>query len=111
MIVYVASYSIGRAIVITLASSLLLQLAYFASVLFLVWQSGCARKAGKSADASLWFPRRWSPHRSMPTCGSLRLNRKESAGNPQGSDGRSESAADQSKQRLWNEFCVAISAE
>ncbi|WP_352846740.1 exopolysaccharide production repressor protein [Mesorhizobium sp. M0622] len=34
----------------TLACSLLLQLAYFGSVLVLVWRSGCAREAGQRAE-------------------------------------------------------------
>ncbi|MER9436091.1 exopolysaccharide production repressor protein [Mesorhizobium sp. M0618] len=43
MIVYVASHSIRTVVVTTLACSLLLQLAYFASVLFLIWRSGGKR--------------------------------------------------------------------
>ncbi|MES0200925.1 exopolysaccharide production repressor protein [Mesorhizobium sp. M0011] len=34
----------------TLACSLLLQLAYFGSVLFLIWRSGFAREAGQRAE-------------------------------------------------------------
>ncbi|MER9050269.1 exopolysaccharide production repressor protein [Mesorhizobium sp. M0923] len=34
--------------VTTLACSLLLQVAYFVSVLFLIWRSGCACRAGRS---------------------------------------------------------------
>ncbi|MER9867266.1 exopolysaccharide production repressor protein [Mesorhizobium sp. M0136] len=48
--VYFASYSIGTVVVTTLACSLLLQLAYFASVLFLIWRSGCASRAGQMAE-------------------------------------------------------------
>ncbi|MER9401786.1 exopolysaccharide production repressor protein [Mesorhizobium sp. M0615] len=33
-----------------LAGSLLLQLAYFASVLFLVWRASCASRAGQRAE-------------------------------------------------------------
>ncbi|WP_245271202.1 exopolysaccharide production repressor protein [Mesorhizobium sp. LNJC384A00] len=47
---YFASHSIGTAIVTTLACSLLLQLAYFASVLFLIWRSGCVSRAGQRAE-------------------------------------------------------------
>ncbi|RWA97938.1 MAG: exopolysaccharide repressor protein [Mesorhizobium sp.] len=45
-----ASHSIPLAIVTTLACSLLLQVVYFASVLFLIWRSGSAREARQSAD-------------------------------------------------------------
>ncbi|MER9064106.1 exopolysaccharide production repressor protein [Mesorhizobium sp. M0698] len=45
MTVYFASHSIRTVVVTTLACSLLLQLAYFASVLFLIWWSGCANRA------------------------------------------------------------------
>ncbi len=48
--VYFASHSIRLAVVTTLACSLLLQLAYFASVLFLIWRSGFANRAGKMAE-------------------------------------------------------------
>ncbi|MER9214347.1 exopolysaccharide production repressor protein [Mesorhizobium sp. M0663] len=47
---YFASHSIGTAIVTTLACSLLLQLAYFASVLFLIWRSGHVSRAGQRAE-------------------------------------------------------------
>lgn len=47
--VYFVLHSIRTAILTTLAYSLLLQVAYFGSVLFLVWRSGCARKAGQKA--------------------------------------------------------------
>ncbi|MER9568952.1 exopolysaccharide production repressor protein [Mesorhizobium opportunistum] len=47
---YFASYSIGTVVVTTLTCSLLLQLAYFASVLFLIWRSGFAREAGQGAE-------------------------------------------------------------
>lgn len=50
LIVYFASHSIGTAVVTTLACSLLLQLAYFGSVLFLIWRSGFAREAGQRAE-------------------------------------------------------------
>lgn len=46
--VYVASHSIRAVVVTTLDCSLLLQLGYFASVLFLVWRSGCASRACKN---------------------------------------------------------------
>lgn len=48
--VYFASHSIGTVVVTTLACSLLLQLAYFASVLFLIWQSGCVGRAGQRPE-------------------------------------------------------------
>ncbi|WP_031200824.1 exopolysaccharide production repressor protein [Mesorhizobium sp. LSHC414A00] len=47
--VYFASHSVGTVVVTTLACSLLLQLAYFASVLFLIWRSGCVNRAGQRA--------------------------------------------------------------
>ncbi|MER9408318.1 exopolysaccharide production repressor protein [Mesorhizobium caraganae] len=50
MTVYFASHSIGRVVVTTLACSLLLQLAYFASVLFLIWRSGCDSRVGQRAE-------------------------------------------------------------
>ncbi|MER9848852.1 exopolysaccharide production repressor protein [Mesorhizobium sp. M0106] len=49
VIVYFASHSIRTVVVTTLACSLLLQLAYFASVLFLIWWSGCVSRAGQRA--------------------------------------------------------------
>ncbi|ESZ39095.1 hypothetical protein X731_27415 [Mesorhizobium sp. L2C054A000] len=48
--VYFASHSISTVVVTTLACSLLLQLAYFASVLFLIWRSGCVSRAGQRAE-------------------------------------------------------------
>lgn len=48
--VYFASHSIGTVVVTTLACSLLLQLAYFASVLSLIWRSGCVSRAGQRAE-------------------------------------------------------------
>ncbi|WP_244571520.1 exopolysaccharide production repressor protein [Mesorhizobium carmichaelinearum] len=45
--VYFGSHSIRLAILTTLACSLLLQVVYFASVLFLVWQSSRASRAGE----------------------------------------------------------------
>ncbi|MER8708912.1 exopolysaccharide production repressor protein [Mesorhizobium sp. M1088] len=50
LIVYFASHSIRTAVVTTLACSLLLQLAYFASVLFLIWRSGRVSRAGQRAE-------------------------------------------------------------
>ncbi|MER9600311.1 exopolysaccharide production repressor protein [Mesorhizobium sp. M0244] len=50
LIVYFASHSIRTVVVTTLACSLLLQLAYFASVLFMIWRSGCASRAGQRAE-------------------------------------------------------------
>lgn len=44
--VYFASRSIGTVVVTTLACSLLLQVTYFASVLFLIWRSGYHSRAG-----------------------------------------------------------------
>ncbi|MER8383863.1 exopolysaccharide production repressor protein [Mesorhizobium sp. M1399] len=49
LIVYFASHCIRTVVVTTLACSLLLQLAYFASVLFLIWRSGCVNRAGQRA--------------------------------------------------------------
>ncbi|MER8640414.1 exopolysaccharide production repressor protein [Mesorhizobium sp. M0895] len=49
LIVYFASHSIRTVVVTTLACSLLLQLVYFASVLFLIWRSGCVNRAGQRA--------------------------------------------------------------
>ncbi|MER9209518.1 exopolysaccharide production repressor protein [Mesorhizobium sp. M0771] len=48
--VYFASHSIGTVVVTTLACSLLFQLAYFASVLFLIWRSDWASRAGQRAE-------------------------------------------------------------
>lgn len=48
--VYFASHSLGTVVVTTLACSLLLQLAYFASVLFLIWRSGRDSRAGQRAE-------------------------------------------------------------
>ncbi|MER9831221.1 exopolysaccharide production repressor protein [Mesorhizobium sp. M0134] len=47
--VYFVFRSIGTVVVTTLACWLLLQLAYFASVLFLIWRSGCISRAGQTA--------------------------------------------------------------
>ncbi|OBP78266.1 MULTISPECIES: exopolysaccharide production repressor protein [Mesorhizobium] len=47
--VYFVSHSFRLAVVTTLGCSLLLQLGYFASVLFLIWRSSCAGKAGQGA--------------------------------------------------------------
>ncbi|MER9243661.1 exopolysaccharide production repressor protein [Mesorhizobium sp. M0633] len=48
--VYFASHSIGTVVVTTLTCSLLLQLAYLASVLFLIWRSGCVGRAGQRPE-------------------------------------------------------------
>ncbi|MER9770335.1 exopolysaccharide production repressor protein [Mesorhizobium sp. M0189] len=48
--VYFASHSVGTVVVTMLPCSLLLQLAYFASVLFLIWRSGCVSRAGQRAE-------------------------------------------------------------
>ncbi|MER8690878.1 exopolysaccharide production repressor protein [Mesorhizobium sp. M1136] len=48
--VYFASHSIGTVVVTTLACSLLFQLAYFASVLFLIWRSDWVSRAGQRAE-------------------------------------------------------------
>ncbi|PWJ87661.1 LPS synthesis regulator SyrA [Mesorhizobium loti] len=48
--VYFASHSFRLAVVTTLGCSLLLQLGYFASVLFLIWRSSCAGKTGQEAE-------------------------------------------------------------
>ena len=46
---YFVSHSIRKVIVAMVASSLLLQVAYFGSVLFLVWQSTCAQRRAQRA--------------------------------------------------------------
>ncbi|MER8492064.1 exopolysaccharide production repressor protein [Mesorhizobium australicum] len=48
--VYFASHSIGTVVVTTLTCSLLLQVGYFVSVLFLIWRSGCISRAGQRAE-------------------------------------------------------------
>ncbi|WP_404926337.1 exopolysaccharide production repressor protein [Mesorhizobium sp. ORM16] len=48
--VYFASHSFRLALVTTLGCSLVLQLGYFASVLFLIWRCRCAGKAGQGAE-------------------------------------------------------------
>ncbi|MER9793673.1 exopolysaccharide production repressor protein [Mesorhizobium sp. M0213] len=48
--VYFASHSIRAVVVTTLASWLLLQVAYFASVLFLIWRSDWASRDGRMAE-------------------------------------------------------------
>ncbi|MFC0804844.1 exopolysaccharide production repressor protein [Ensifer sp. P24N7] len=48
--VYFASHSIRTVVVTTLACSLLLQVGYFASVLFLIWRSSRASRAGQMAE-------------------------------------------------------------
>lgn len=48
--VYFASHSIRTVVVTTLACSLLLQIVYFASVLFLIWRSGWAGRSGQWAE-------------------------------------------------------------
>ncbi|PBB95637.1 exopolysaccharide production repressor protein [Mesorhizobium sp. WSM3862] len=48
--VYFGSHSFHLAVITTLGCSLLLQLGYFASVLFLIWRSSCAGKAGQGAE-------------------------------------------------------------
>ncbi|WP_352570845.1 exopolysaccharide production repressor protein [Mesorhizobium opportunistum] len=50
LIVYFASHCMGTVVVTTLACLLLLQLAYFASVLFLIWRSGRVSRAGQRAE-------------------------------------------------------------
>ncbi|WP_246763639.1 exopolysaccharide production repressor protein [Rhizobium sp. 007] len=60
-VVYSVSHSIRVTIVTTLAASLLLQLAYFGSVLFLVWRNNCARRAVR-APHHLGFLRRGHPN-------------------------------------------------
>ncbi|WP_425375942.1 exopolysaccharide production repressor protein [Rhizobium jaguaris] len=46
---YFVSHSILRAMVTTLDIWLLLQVAYFASVLFLIWRASCASKRSERA--------------------------------------------------------------
>lgn len=48
--VYFASHSIRTVAVTALACSLLLQLAYFGSVLFLIWRSSSPRRADQTAE-------------------------------------------------------------
>ncbi|WP_312032769.1 exopolysaccharide production repressor protein [Sinorhizobium psoraleae] len=43
--VYFVSHSIRRVIIATVCTLLLLQVAYFGSVLFLVWRARCKRRA------------------------------------------------------------------
>ncbi|MQW86342.1 hypothetical protein GHJ82_05540 [Sinorhizobium saheli] len=43
--VYFVSHSVPRVIISTLGTSLLLQVAYFGSVLILVWRAKCNRRA------------------------------------------------------------------
>ncbi|WP_337422833.1 exopolysaccharide production repressor protein [Sinorhizobium meliloti] len=43
--VFFVSHSIRRVVITTLGTSLLLQVAYFGSVLFLVWRASCNRRA------------------------------------------------------------------
>ncbi|MBA1143825.1 exopolysaccharide production repressor protein [Mesorhizobium neociceri] len=50
VIVYAGSNSIPLAVVTTLACSLLLQVFYFASVLFLIWRSSCSSGGGPGAE-------------------------------------------------------------
>ncbi|WP_352706842.1 exopolysaccharide production repressor protein [Mesorhizobium sp. M0598] len=59
--VYFASHSIRLVVVTTLACSLLLQLAYFASVLFLIWRSGCTSRAGQMAEHFGRGKKTWIP--------------------------------------------------
>ncbi|CDX20841.1 Exopolysaccharide repressor protein [Mesorhizobium plurifarium] len=48
--VYFASHSIRTAVVTTLACSLLLQIVYFASVLYLIWRSDGGSKTGQRTE-------------------------------------------------------------
>ncbi|RAZ71731.1 exopolysaccharide repressor protein [Mesorhizobium atlanticum] len=50
VIVYFGSHSIRIALVTTLACSLLLQLGYFANVLFLIWRAGHDSRASRTAE-------------------------------------------------------------
>ncbi|CDX53528.1 Exopolysaccharide repressor protein [Mesorhizobium plurifarium] len=51
LIVYFVSHSLRTAVVTTLVCSLFLQLAYFASVLFLIWRAGYDSRASRMAEA------------------------------------------------------------
>ncbi|TSE00874.1 exopolysaccharide repressor protein [Mesorhizobium intechi] len=62
--VYFASHSFRLAVVTTLGCSLFLQLGYFASVLFLIWRSSCAGKAGQGAELFDRSPSRDDEHRN-----------------------------------------------
>ncbi|WP_345774893.1 exopolysaccharide production repressor protein [Sinorhizobium prairiense] len=53
MTVYFVTNSIRQVIVATLAGWLLLQVAYFASVLFLIWRSSCVREMPKGLSISV----------------------------------------------------------
>ncbi|MER8402013.1 exopolysaccharide production repressor protein [Mesorhizobium sp. M1348] len=48
--VYFASHSIGTVVVTALTCSLFFQLAYFGSVLVLIWRSSGARETGQRAE-------------------------------------------------------------
>ncbi|MEI9402080.1 exopolysaccharide production repressor protein [Mesorhizobium argentiipisi] len=47
--VYVMSLSICTVVIKTLSCALLLQAGYFASVLFLIWRSGCPGRVAQKA--------------------------------------------------------------
>ncbi|MFA1623686.1 exopolysaccharide production repressor protein [Rhizobium mongolense] len=57
LVVYCVSQSVRRTIVTTLAVSFLLQLAYFGSLLFLVWRAGCDRRTVQRGVVA-WITRR-----------------------------------------------------
>ncbi|RWE22244.1 MULTISPECIES: exopolysaccharide production repressor protein [unclassified Mesorhizobium] len=64
--VYFASNSLRLAVITTLGCSLLLQLGYFASVLFLIWRSSSAGKARQGAELfdrqEVWYQSRDDEH-------------------------------------------------
>ncbi|WP_085034662.1 exopolysaccharide production repressor protein [Ensifer aridi] len=61
--VYFVSHSIRHVIVATLAGWLLLQVAYFASVLFLIWRSSCDQRDAQRSEH--FRKRRTVRHRSQ----------------------------------------------
>lgn len=65
-ILFLLSHSIRSVIVKTLAASLLAQVGYFASVLFLIWRSGRLGKAAK--EKAKHSGRGQQRRRQWPTC-------------------------------------------
>ncbi|MEI9401878.1 exopolysaccharide production repressor protein [Mesorhizobium argentiipisi] len=63
LIFYLLSHSIRAVIVNTLASSLIFQVGYFASVLFLIWRSGRPAQLDKHFDAGKVSRRQLPPCR------------------------------------------------
>ncbi|MGX5845240.1 exopolysaccharide production repressor protein [Mesorhizobium sp. ArgA1] len=63
--VYLTSHSIGSAIVKTLTCALFLQAGYFASVLFLIWQSA---RPGSTAQKAKHFDGDQEVRRQLAPC-------------------------------------------